>query len=99
MHARATTLKLSRDSVNEAVDFFNGLLPDLRALKGFREAYLLTDRSSGDAMTVTVWDSEEDMQAATSFARDAFARMGDMLEGQPSIKTYEVTAHDTGVLA
>ncbi|CAN5168561.1 hypothetical protein BH23CHL1_BH23CHL1_24920 [soil metagenome] len=97
MHTRATTFKFHQDRVEEGVQFFNDI--NVQTLKGIREAYLLVDRATGEGMTITIWDSEDDMQAASTFAREAFARMSDLLDGSPSPKTYEVAVHESGVLA
>ncbi len=58
MWARVSTYKLPADDVEGAIERFSKALGDVRE-PGLERAELLVDRSSGKALTVTVWDSEE----------------------------------------
>ena len=59
MYARLTTLSFRIDLADEGVRIFEtSVVPAARAQKGFRAAYLLSDRKSGRAVALTLWDDE-----------------------------------------
>lgn len=67
MWARVSTYQLPADNVDAAVARFNQALGDVKE-PGLERAELLVDRSSGKALTITVWDSEETLQASVEAA-------------------------------
>ena len=67
MWARVSTYQLPADSVDAAVERFNRALGDVKE-PGLERAELLVDRSSGKALTITVWNSEETLQASVEAA-------------------------------
>lgn len=67
MWARVSTYQLPADNVDAAVERFNEGLGDVKE-PGLERAELLVDRSSGKALTITVWDSEETLQASVEAA-------------------------------
>ena len=97
MHARAIIVRAPRDKIDSALDSLGRVIGELKTKKGMRDAYMAVDRTAGEIMTFTVWDSEEDLQASLQFARDTFGQVRDMLEGEPTIRMLEVTAHESGV--
>ena len=64
MYARATTLRASPEHVDEAIVHYQEGIPSLREIAGNRGAILLVDRSEGKAISVTLWESDEAMQAS-----------------------------------
>ena len=67
MWARVSTYQLPSDDVDAAIQRFNQALGDVDEL-GLERAELLVDRSSGKALTITVWSSEETLQASVEAA-------------------------------
>jgi heme-degrading monooxygenase HmoA len=65
MHARVSRYE---GDVDRLVDGFRRQTDLLRGLDGFAHAYLLVDRDAGRAMTVTLWDSPEALEASASRA-------------------------------
>lgn len=66
---RLTTLSGDAAKVDEGIRHFESqVIPAMSALQGFRGAILLVDRSTGDAIAVTVWDSKGDLEASSSQA-------------------------------
>lgn len=66
MWARVSTYQLP-DDIDTGIQRFNEALGDLKE-PGLERAELLVDRSSGKAMTITVWDSEESIKASIEAA-------------------------------
>jgi heme-degrading monooxygenase HmoA len=65
MHARVSSYQGDVDRLVEGFRRQTGLV---RRLDGFARAYLFVDRSVGRAVTVTLWDSEEALDASASRA-------------------------------
>lgn len=69
MHARVTRSKAPLDRIDEATAWFEQTaLPQARSLAGFRGALELVDRTTGEALTVTLWESAEAREASESAA-------------------------------
>ncbi len=92
MHARVSRFQgtgqtgASRPSVDD-------LLPELRRMDGFRGVLSLVDSASGDALAITLWDSDESMRASEAKAdkmrRGMAEAAGDEVR---SVERYEVEA-------
>jgi hypothetical protein len=64
MYARVSTYEVA-----DCEQFVAGLLKivdSLHKLDGFSHAYLLVDRDCGEAVSMTVWESQEAMQQSTA---------------------------------
>jgi heme-degrading monooxygenase HmoA len=95
MIARVTTVQISPDKAAEATNIFqNSVLPAAKAQRGFRTGYMLTDAASGKGMSVTIWDSLEDLQAneANGFYQEQVAKFGPLFTAPPIREIYEVGA-------
>lgn len=91
MHARVSTYAGAGDHVEDAVRSFEGSADAVRDLDGFEGAYLLIDRGSGRALTITLWSSEDAVQKsrvrADETRAEAAATAGISIE---SVEVYEV---------
>jgi heme-degrading monooxygenase HmoA len=56
MQARVSSYEFAPDKIDEAVGRFRDAMGELDAMQ---EGVVLVDRSSGRAMTITYWQSEE----------------------------------------
>ena len=64
MFARLTIVQVKIDKLDETVKIFEeGVIPAAKSQKGYRGGYLLTDRKTGKGVSITLWDSEEDVIA------------------------------------
>jgi|SRR6266571_9380666 len=93
MHARVSTYAASPSDIDNLVKAF-GADDRLNRMAGIQDAFLLVDRASGKAVTVTLWDSEESIAAsaggATQLRQEATGAAGARIE---SVETYEVALH------
>lgn len=91
MNARVSTYAGSPHQAEEGIRNFEGLTEGLRSMDGFEGAYLLVDRGTGKAMTITLWSSEEALQASAERAKqmrtDAAGGAGMSID---SVENYEV---------
>ena len=96
MHARVTTISGSPDGVETGVaNFQNEALPGIREMGG-RGGILLVDRSSGNAMAITLWPDEQTMQASEERANELRRKVTEQMSGgEPRVERYEVAVFET----
>jgi heme-degrading monooxygenase HmoA len=88
VHARVSRYE---GDVDRLLDGFERQADLVRRLEGFGRAYLFVDRAGGRAMIVTLWDSEEALDASASRAahlREEAAETAGATVG--SVDSYEV---------
>ena len=95
MHVRVATVHVQPEKTQEAIDIYkNSVVPAAKAQKGFQGAYLMTDASSGKAISITVWESEADMLAGESgsgYYQEQIAKFGSLFIGPPDLDHYELS--------
>ncbi len=65
MFARVSTLQGPANEVDEGIRYVReNVLPRAAQMDGYKGAYLLVDRQSGESVSVTLWESEEAVRAA-----------------------------------
>ena len=67
MWARVSTYQLPSANVDASIEQFSNALGTLEE-PGLERAELLVDRTSGKALTITVWESEEALQSSVEAA-------------------------------
>ena len=92
MHARVSRFGGSREA-GASRPSADDVLPGLRGMDGFRGLISLVDQAGGDAMTITLWESEDAMRATEAKADEMRRQMadaaGDDIRG---VERYEVEA-------
>jgi quinol monooxygenase YgiN len=84
MLARVTRVKIQPDHVNDAIEKTDSqIIPDIRDDSGLSAFYVLGDRSTGDALVITLWETDEAEQESRSKVAQRFGILGDYLAGQP----------------
>ena len=95
MYARTTIIHGKPDAMNEAAKIFTeAVIPAAKQQKGFKGALFLTDPASGKGMSVTLWESEEDLKAGESsgYFKEQIAKFGPLLAGPPTRDVFVVSA-------
>jgi heme-degrading monooxygenase HmoA len=95
MFARVSTYRAT--DPNEGFDAdnilqgFQTVAEPLEQMDGFSHAYFLVDRASGNAISMTVWESEEALSASTAKA-DELRKRGSAAGGGlvESVADYEI---------
>lgn len=93
MFARATRLEGSPDRLDEAIrQFREQTLPAAQEQPGFGGGMPLADRSSGAAMALTLWETEENMRDSERFASQQRSQVASTAgaSGEPRVEHYEV---------
>jgi heme-degrading monooxygenase HmoA len=88
VHARVSSYE---GDVDRLLDGFERQADLVRGLEGFSRAYLFVDRPGGRAMIVSLWDSEEALDASASRAahlREEAAETAGATIG--SVESYEL---------
>ena len=94
MWARVTTIEGPPDQADIAVKLVEeSVIPTAKQWQGFSGGWWLLDRDSGRMMAVTLWDSQETLnasaEAATSLRTDTTEELGGQIA---SVESYEVVA-------
>ena len=91
MFARVISAQTMPEGVDDAIRIVQEQLPDARQQPGFRGFYLLADRHIGKVVTISLWDSYDDMRVvetrASQLRHAAAAEIG---AGSPAVDIYEV---------
>jgi hypothetical protein len=94
MWARVTTIEGSPDQADLAVKVAEeDVIPTAKQWQGFSGGWWLLDRTTGRILAMTLWDSEESMnasaEAATQLRTDSTEQIGGKIA---SVENYEVVA-------
>lgn len=93
MYARKTALKTSTDNVDTAMNVYSDeVLPRARDIPGFKGAVGMADRSTGDIVTYTLWETEDAMstseEQANQIRAESVQKTGAL--GPPDVQRYEI---------
>ncbi len=93
MYGRVVSVKVEPEKLKEAVGIYrDSVVPAAENQNGFRGALLLTDPESGEAISVTLWNSEEDLIQGqeSGYYQEQLAKFADYLIRIPEQQGYEV---------
>ena len=92
MFARVSTFQGPPDQTAEGIRVAREqILPAARLMDGFRGIYLLYDRESGKSLSITLWETETDMQASEEAASRVRAESAETSGEQVvGVERYEV---------
>jgi heme-degrading monooxygenase HmoA len=89
--ARVICAQTAPDGIDGALRIAEEQLPGARGQRGFKGFYLLADRSTGKLMTISLWDSADDVSAAETRAAQIRSKaMQAIGAAAPAIDTYQV---------
>lgn len=98
MFARATTIQGRPENVEEGIARYREALSQFREMSGNQGAFLLVDRSSGKAVGITLWDSEQSVTESRERANELRERAAEEAQGDiQSVEEYEVAVWEPGV--
>ncbi len=95
MHAQVVRVHVQAGKADEAIAIWRDqIAPAVRQQKGFKEAYLLVDRSSDGYIGVSLWENAADIAALQSngFYQEQVAKMAVVFSEPPEREQYEVAA-------
>jgi heme-degrading monooxygenase HmoA len=98
MYARVVTGQYQPGKLDEGEQMYReSILPEARRQPGFKGILGLVDRSSGKAISITLWQTEADAQASgasSSYGQAQLTKIASLLAAAPTIETYEVVAQE-----
>jgi heme-degrading monooxygenase HmoA len=75
MFARVTTTQGAPEQYDQTVRYIQEqVLPMLQQMPGIKGAYVLADRQTGKGLSITLWESEEAMNASAQAANQVRAQ-------------------------
>ena len=90
MFARVITGQTTPDGFDGLIRFAQEQLPGTQAQPGFQGFYLLTDRDTGELVTISLWDTWEDVRAAEAYAAQLNSEAAQSVEVvPPPVKLYQ----------
>ena len=91
MFARVITGQTTPDGFDGLIRFAQDRLPGTQAQPGFKGCYLLTDRDTGNLVTISLWDTREDVRALEAHAAQLNSEAAESTEVAPApAKIYQV---------
>ncbi len=97
MFARLVSAQARSDKLNEMIRIWKEKdIPLMKGVKGYRGAYLITDRKTDRGVSLTLWDSEKDAIADEQSAlhRKQIDMYKGLFTGEITHQRYEVSAQD-----
>ena len=93
MFARVSTIQGKPQQVEGGIrQYREQVMPAVKKMAGFKGAYFLVNRKSGKEVSITLWDTEKDMQASTKAADQLRAQASQTVAAAkpPTVDIYEV---------
>lgn len=98
MYARVTSVDIQQGKIEQAVKTYQeDVLPATAQQPGYRSAILFVDRDTLKAISITIWQSEDDMTSGevSTYYIEQLRKMAAYFAGMPVRETYEVPVFDT----
>ncbi len=93
MYARIVTVTAQMDKLDALIGVYrDSIVPAAKQQKGFLGARLFVDRATGKGISVTRWQSKEDLEAgeANGFFQEQIAKITSMVAAPPLREIYEI---------
>jgi quinol monooxygenase YgiN len=91
MHARVNATEWDPEKAEEGIRLTKEtIIPSYQEQPGFRGYFLLTEPGGERAMAITMWETEEDMEASAAVARAMIPKLKGILRAPPETRNYEV---------
>ena len=97
MHARVVIMEMLPIDVEEAVRTYRDrVVPAAREQEGFRGVWMLTDPETGEGLSISLWESVEDMRASeeSEFHHRELGELEEFFISVPVRKHYEVSVKE-----
>ena len=91
MHARVSFYDASAEGVDAGIEQFRDVTASVEQMQGNQGGMLLVDRENGKAITITLWDSADDLEATSEQANQIRQQVADTAGlSIRSVEGYEV---------
>jgi heme-degrading monooxygenase HmoA len=93
MFARVINVQVDPGDIDKTISIYgDDVIPALKQQEGFEGALLLGDRKTGKGVSITMWASEENLNAGeqSGFTQKQIAKFSQLLKGTPTIEGLEI---------
>ncbi len=92
MKARVVTVQIQPDKLDEAVSIYrDSVVPAASEYKGCHAMILVTDRSSGKGVSISMWDDQElQSSEASGYLQEQFAKFAGVFAAPPVRELYDL---------
>ena len=93
MHGRIVSVQMEPEDLGKAVDIYReSVIPAAKEQKGFHDALLFTDSETGRAVSITIWETEEDLLAGqtSGFYQEQIAKFAELMTRTPNQEGFEL---------
>lgn len=97
MFVRLLRIQTRIEQIDDVSKLFGEeVIPLCKDKKGYKGAYFLADRKTGNGIPITMWESEEDMLATerSLFFQEQLVKFMRIFKTPPIRETYEVVFQD-----
>ncbi|MBM4348943.1 MAG: hypothetical protein FJ106_03545 [Deltaproteobacteria bacterium] len=97
MYARAVSIQFQPGKVDEASRIVqDSIVPAMKGQKGFKGQLLLTQKDTGKAMSINLWETEADLATfeTSPLYKELLGKLGSILAGPPAGERYEVSVQE-----
>jgi hypothetical protein len=94
MYVRVTYDPIQAGKLNEAIMVErDSILPAAKMEAGFNGLYFMTNRKTGQCLTISLWDTEDDMMLAekSGYYREQIAKLIPLASGPTVREHYELS--------
>lgn len=91
MHARVILGRIKLDKQDEAIQIYKeSVEPVTKAQKGFKGMHLLTDPETSKFISITIWETKDDMITGESsgYLQEQLDKIKALFVGPPTIQHY-----------
>jgi len=91
MYAQLFTFKLGPNMRPTAEQIADQSFPAYKSMKGFKRVTYLGEHESGEYAALSIWESKDDLEAATAILRSKTEEaLADIVKEPPIRKVYEI---------
>ena len=93
MFARISTIQGKPERVEDGIrNYREQVMPWAKKMAGFKGAYFMVDRKNGKVVSITLWDTEKNLQASAAAADRLRAQASQTAAASkpPVVENYEV---------
>ena len=93
MHGRIVSVQVEPEDLGKAIEIYrDSVIPAAREQKGFHDALLFTDSATGRAVSITIWETEEDVLAgqASGYYQEQIAKFAELMIRTPEQEGFEL---------
>ncbi len=94
MYARVILGIIQSDKTDQAVEIFkNNIVPAAKEQKGFKGANLYTDNQTGKFISITLWETEDDIVSGDSsgYLQEQLGKVAVLFASPPKVEKYTVS--------